>query len=69
LAPTLFKAAGSISEGALLPYNDISILQPFAKRLAVPDLGDFENKQTEIDPILGFALFFMTSATRGHHAS
>ena len=31
-------------------------LQPFAKMLAVPDLGDFENKQSKIDPNLGFAL-------------
>ena len=30
-------------------------LQPFEKRLAVPDLGDFENKQSKIDPNLGFA--------------
>ena len=32
----------------------ISPLQPFAKRLAVADLGDFENKQRKTDPKLGF---------------
>jgi len=32
-------------------------LQPFAKRLAVPDLGDFENKQNKINPIVGFSFF------------
>ena len=31
-------------------------LQLFAKRLAVPDLGDFENKQNKINPIVGFSL-------------
>ena len=31
-------------------------LQPFSKRLAVPDPGDFENKQNKIDLNLGFAL-------------
>ena len=31
-------------------------LQPFAKRLAVPDLGDFENKQNKTNPIIGFSL-------------
>jgi hypothetical protein len=29
-------------------------LQPFAKRLAVTDLGDYENEQHKIDPNIGF---------------
>jgi hypothetical protein len=38
-------------------------LQPFAKRLAVPDLGDFENKQNKINPIIGFTLSQPPSTT------
>jgi hypothetical protein len=33
----------------------IFILQPFAKRLAVTNLGNYENKQYTTDPKLGFA--------------
>jgi hypothetical protein len=38
-------------------HINYAILQPFAKRLAVPGLRDFENKQNKIDPNVGFGLF------------
>jgi hypothetical protein len=36
-------------------YNLLRLLQPFAKRLAVAGLGDYENKQYTTGPKLGFA--------------
>ena len=41
------------ADGPNTPFK----LQPFAKRLAVPDLGDFENKQNKTNPIVGFSFF------------
>jgi hypothetical protein len=38
----------------LFTYNLSQLLQPFAKRLAVTNLGNYENKQYTIDPKLGF---------------
>jgi len=53
------------------PSSDLKFvfsLQPFAKRLAVPDLGDFENKQSKIDPNLGFSLSKHPAAVLQHNA-
>src|ERR1700678_2985882 len=35
-------------------YVSFMYLQPFAKMLAVPDLGGLKNKQHKIDPNVGF---------------
>jgi hypothetical protein len=38
-------------------FTFLLALQPFAKMLAVTDLGDFENKQSKIDPSVGISVF------------
>jgi hypothetical protein len=45
----------SATTGFRMQITKVIYLQPFAKRLAVADLGNYENKQLTTDPKLGFA--------------
>jgi hypothetical protein len=55
-APLFFHTSGSYLNQVVV-YSLPKHLQPFAKRLAVTELGDFENKQSKIDPSVGFSAF------------